>query len=82
MAILSNAEVADRVRGVAAERRLSRGQIAATLQVTPMSLSRRLNGQTPLTAAELSALSDLLDVPVGRFFGETTALAESERVAS
>lgn len=76
MAILTNEEVADRVRGVAAERRLSRTQIAETLQVTPMSLSRRLNGKTPLTAAELSTLSDLLEVPVGRFFGENAALAE------
>lgn len=74
MAILTNEEVADRVRGVAAEKRLSRAEIAERLSVTPMSLSRRFNGQTPLTAAELSSLSHILSVPVSRFFGETDSL--------
>ena len=73
MAINTNSDVADRVRGIAAERRVSRAEIASVLSVSPMAISRRLNGITPFNAEELIKLSKALRAPVGAFFGEVAA---------
>ncbi len=73
MAILTNTDVAGRVRGIAAERRVSRSAMAQCIAVSEMSLSRRLNGKTPFSAEELIKLSQTLGCAVGEFFGERAA---------
>ena len=73
MTIRTNADVAAKVRGVAAERLVSQGELAAALNISRMSMSRRFSGQTAFAPAELIALALLFNVPVGTFFGETTA---------
>jgi len=70
MAILSNADVAGKVRGVAAEKRVSRAEMAELLSVSVMAISRRINGKTPFLPEELSRLAARLNVPVATFFGE------------
>lgn len=70
MAIRTNEDVAGRVRGIAAERRVSHAQLADTLGVTKMSMSRRMNGHTPFTAEELIRISEPLGVPATQFFEE------------
>ena len=78
MAIKTNADVASKIRGLAAERRISRIAMAETLNVSEMSISRRMNGTTPFSAEELSRLSNLMDTPVGAFFGEPTGARGSD----
>lgn len=73
MEILSNAEVAARVRGAAAARRLTQEQIGAVLGVSKMAVSRRLAGVTPFTPHELSLLAVTFETRVGAFFGEVAA---------
>ena len=73
MTINTNSDVADRIRGIAAERRVSRAEIASVLSVSLMAISRRLNGITPFNAEELIKLSKALRTPVGDFFGERVA---------
>ena len=65
--------VADKVRGIAVEKRVKQGQLAETLSISRQSVVRRLNGETPFTDRELIALSQRLGVPVGAFFGEVAA---------
>lgn len=73
MAILSNADVASKVRGVAAEHRTTQVDLAAALRMSPMAISRRMSGATPFTPEELIAISRHFGVPVGTFFGEAVA---------
>ena len=73
MAIETNADVAGRVRGIAAERRVSQSRLAEVLNVSTMGVSRRINGNTPLTAEELIKLAKALGTPVAAFFGEVPA---------
>ncbi len=70
MAIQTNADVADRVRGIAAQNRTTQQQIAAVLNLSEMAVSRRVNGVTPFTPEELILLSRHFGVPAGYFFGE------------
>jgi transcriptional regulator with XRE-family HTH domain len=71
MAISSNAEVAAKVRGVAAERRVPHAAMAKRLNLSTMAISRRMSGTTPFAPDELIRLGALLDVPVATFFGES-----------
>lgn len=73
MAILTNEDVAAKVRGAAAERRASNAAIADALSMSSMAISRRMRGETPFSPEELSRLSVLLNKPVGAFFGEVAA---------
>lgn len=73
MAIVTNSDVAGKIRGAAAERRVTHAKIAEALSVSPMAISRRMNGDTPYTPEELIKVGKLLSVPVGVFFGEVTA---------
>lgn len=66
-------DVASKVRGIAAEKRVKQGDLAAALSVSRMAIVRRFNGSVPFTDRELIALSECLGVPVGAFFGEVAA---------
>ena len=77
MAINTNSDVADRVRGIAAERRVSRAEIASVLSVSPMAISRRLNGITPFNAEELIKLARRMNTPIAAFFESTPAESSS-----
>lgn len=70
MTVMTNAEVAGKVRGAAAERRVRQAELAAALSMSEMAMSRRMQGQTPFSPEELSRLGDVLRVPVATFFGE------------
>lgn len=70
MAILTNEDVAGKVRGIAAERRVPQSELAEALRVSKMAMSRRFTAQTPFTPEELSKLADHFGVAVGAFFGE------------
>lgn len=61
-------EIADMVRGVAAEKRKDQEAIASILDLSRQSVNLRLNGRVPFTAVELFRLSRALRVNVSRFF--------------
>lgn len=63
-------EIANRVRGVAAEKRFTQQRIASELQLARSSVSQRITGAVPFTGTELAALALAMDVPVSRFFPE------------
>lgn len=65
--------VADKVRGIATEKRVRQADLASTLNVSRMAIVRRLNGSVPFADHELIALAQRLDVKVGAFFGEVPA---------
>nr|WP_274635566.1 helix-turn-helix domain-containing protein [Microbacterium bovistercoris] len=65
--------VADKVRGIAVEKRVRQADLATALDLSRMAVVRRLNGSVPFTDRELIALSRRLGVPVGAFFGEVAA---------
>lgn len=66
-------DVAGKVRGISAEKRIRQVDLASALNLSRMAITRRFNGSVPFTDRELIALSDYLDVPVGAFFGEVAA---------
>lgn len=66
-------DVAAKIRGAAAEKRVSQAQIANMLHTSRMAVSRRMNGHVPFTSDELIVLSQALGVPVATFFGEAVA---------
>jgi transcriptional regulator with XRE-family HTH domain len=65
--------VAIKVRGIAAENRVSQQTIADALGVSRVLISNRLTAKTTFTADELIALSKFFSVPVATFFGEAAA---------
>lgn len=73
MAILSNAEVAGKVRGAAAEKRITQAELATALSMSEMAMSRRMKGATPFAPEELSRLAAVIGVTVATFFGERAA---------
>lgn len=73
MAIQTRADVPNKIRGIAAEKRVRQADLAEALHVSKMSITRRLNGSVPFTADELIDLGVFLNVPVGAFFGEVAA---------
>lgn len=70
MAIQTNSDVAAKVRGVIAEKKVRQTVVARELKLSRMSVHRRLNGETPLAPEELILIASICSVPVGRFFGE------------
>lgn len=60
--------IADKVRGVAAEKRFTHQQLAGILNLDRKSVGARLNGRVPFTAAELHDLSLALGVDIAEFF--------------
>lgn len=62
--------IADKVRGVAAEKRFTQARIAATLGLSRTSVVERMNGRVPFTADELLRLASVMGEPITRFFPE------------
>ncbi|WP_194385153.1 helix-turn-helix domain-containing protein [Microbacterium luteum] len=73
----TTSRIADKVRGVAAEKRFTQGAIAQALGIARSSVAERLAGRVSFTADEILKLSAAMDVPVSRFFPEPSL----ERVA-
>lgn len=67
--------IADKVRGVAAEKRFTQQRIADTLRMSRTSVVERINGRVAFTGAELLTLARAMSVPVYRFFPEATERA-------
>lgn len=65
--------IADKVRGVAAEKRFTQKHIATTLNISRTSVVERVNGRIPFTGAELLTLASAMNVPITRFFPEAVA---------
>lgn len=59
--------VADRVRGIAAEKRIRQSDVAQHLGISRVAVARRFNGHVAFSPSELINLSDLLGVPAGDF---------------
>lgn len=72
---MSNAsqEIANKVRGIAAEKRFTQERIAAILGLARSSVSQRYSGATPFTAPELYILATAFDIDISRFFPERVA---------
>lgn len=68
--IETNEDVAAKVRGCAAEKRISQAQLADALSLSKMQMHRRYHGELPYTPAQLIRISRLVESPVSRFFGE------------
>lgn len=71
MLVSNNADVAAKVRGVAAERAIRHSVLASSVPLSPMAMSRRMSGQTPFEPEELIKIARALGTPVATFFGET-----------
>lgn len=63
-------EIANHVRGVAAEKRFTQQHIASELKIARSSVNQRFTGAVPFTAPELFILARAMNVPVTRFFPE------------
>lgn len=70
MSVTATELIAENVRAVVARRRLRQVAIGERLGLNQQQVSRRLNGQVPISAAELQQLAQLLDVPVAELYGE------------
>lgn len=67
----SNTErIANRVRGLAAEHRLTQQRIAEVLGISRTSVGERFNGRVPFTATEMLALANEMGLPVARLYPE------------
>lgn len=73
MTVTTNDDVAAKVRGIAAEKRVTQASLADSINLSRMAMSRRFGGETPFTPEELIKLSQVLDTPVATFFGERAA---------
>ncbi|MBX3435930.1 MAG: helix-turn-helix transcriptional regulator [Planctomycetaceae bacterium] len=82
MAIDTNERVASRVRAVAAERRVTQSELATALSISKMSMSRRFNGITPFTIADLTNAAQFLDVPLTELLSRSTPSTPSSGVPS
>ncbi|WP_221585586.1 helix-turn-helix domain-containing protein [Microbacterium sp. G2-8] len=60
--------IAGKVRGLAAEHRLTQQRLAGLLGLSRTSLVARINGRVPFSAPEIHALAAALDEPIDRFF--------------
>jgi transcriptional regulator with XRE-family HTH domain len=63
-----SSQVADEVRACMARRRMSASKTAKALGWSAFYLSRRLNGTVAFDVNDLSALAELLQVPIVAFF--------------
>lgn len=67
--------IADKVRGVAAEKRFTQQRIAETLDISRTSVVERFRGRVPFSAPEVFALAEAMGVPVTRFFPDASERA-------
>lgn len=71
-------EIANKVRGVAAEKRYTQKRIADTLGIARSSVVARFNGSTPFTSTELAVLAKDMQVSVSRFYPHQQLSADSD----
>lgn len=71
MVVSTNADVAAKVRGAAAEQRMTQAELATALSLSPMAISRRMSGATPFAPQELIKAAQVLHTSVSALFGET-----------
>lgn len=64
----ADTSIADKVRGVAAEKRYTQERIALTLGLSRTSVVERINGRIPFSGPELLKLARVMGVPPARFF--------------
>lgn len=62
--------VPELIRTIARARGVRQTDLGAAIDVTRQGIVRRLQGKTRFDDRELTTLAELLDVPVGAFFGE------------
>jgi transcriptional regulator with XRE-family HTH domain len=62
--------LAAEVRGLVAKKRIRQGEIAKALHISPMAVSRRLQGRTSFLAEEFLALARFLNTSVDDLYGE------------
>ena len=60
--------IAGRVRGLAAERRLTQERLAELLGLERKAIGARLSGSVGFTAAEMWTLSNVFDVPIADLY--------------
>lgn len=77
MANQTHAEVAAKVRGIAAEQRFRAADLADELHLSRMAIHRRMSGEVAFSVNELIALGQRFDVPVAAFFDEPAATARA-----
>ncbi len=77
----NESDVAAKVRGIAAERRIKQEQIAEVLGVSRNGVVRRYNGTTAYSTGDLIKLSRFFNVPVATFFGEIADPIAQEALA-
>jgi transcriptional regulator with XRE-family HTH domain len=58
-----------------ARRDVTRAEIAKVIGVSPSGMTRRLDGQTPMTVAELQEIAQHLGVPASLLLGEPTQIS-------
>lgn len=78
-------EIANRVRGIAVEKRFTHERIASLLHLSRTSVSARMNGLIPWTGPELLTLAAVWRISPARFFPESsemTGYTPLEAVAS
>ena len=63
-------QIADKARGVAAEKRFTQEHVAKALGISRTSVAERYSGRIPFTAPEIFTLAAALDVDIARFFPE------------
>ena len=68
--------IADRVRGIAVEKRFTHDRIASLLRLSRTSVSARMNGSIPWTGAELLILAAAFRISPARFFPDLAQLHE------
>lgn len=69
------AQIADKVRGVAAEKRFTQSRIAQTLGISRNSVVERMQGRVAFSGAELFVLSGAMRVQVSRFYPDSMIAA-------
>lgn len=62
----ADALVAAEIRAELARQRMTHGRLAEELGVSRAYLSRRLNGDTPLSITDVAAIAGILGVPVAQ----------------
>lgn len=73
--------IANKVRGVAAEKRYTQQRIASTLGISRTSVVERINGRVPFSGPELLKLSREMHVSPARFFPDVSETATVEAAA-
>ena len=68
--------IANRIRGLMAERRVSQLALADRLGISRAAMGRRLTGEIALDVDDLAAIARVLEVPVTRLVEHEQAVAQ------